>query len=245
MGYSVETDGSIVPPHLRALGEVRMWQFVLSQNIRIFRLMLQAESSPVKRAILQQQLADAEAELSALNEASTPEIAQRNAALAMFAQHAIEQALTMSDAQFGCLQVHDETSGGLEIIAQKNLRLRFLRNFALVRPGDGTACARCIEDGEQIAIEDISHDLEFAPHREFALSEGFQAVVSSPLLDSGKAVGILSVHFSAPTKFASGMLIRHADHARSIGSVLGNHIQFGNDATSSLHLQRKVRHDRS
>ena len=236
MGFSAETDGSIVPPHLRALGEVRMWRFILGQNIRMFRLMLQAEKSPVKRAILRQQLADAEAELSALNEASTPEIAQRNAALAIFAQHAVEQALTMSDAQFGCLQVHDETLGGLVIVAQKNLRLQFLHYFALVRPGDGTACARCMQNGEQIAIEDINHDLEFEPHRDFAIGEGFQAVVSSPLLSSGQAVGILSVHFSEPTKFASSMLIRHADHARSIGSVLGNHLQFGKGSASSLHL---------
>jgi hypothetical protein len=32
------------------------------------------------------------------------------------------------------------------------------------------------------------------------------------------------------------MLIRHADYARSIGSVLGNHLQFGKGAASSLHL---------
>lgn len=236
MGFSAEADRGMVLPHSRALGEVRMWRFILGQNIRIFRLMLQAEKSPVKRALLRQQLVDAEAELSALNEASTPKIVQRNAALAIFAQHAVDEALTMSDARFGCLQIHDDILGGLVIVAQKNFRLQFLHHLALVPPGDGTVYARCMENGEQIAIEDINQDPEFEPHRELALSEGFQAVVSSPLLSSDKVVGILSVHFSEPTKFASSMLIRHADHARSIGSVVGNHLQFGRGPASSLHL---------
>lgn len=129
--------------------------------------------------------------------------------------------MRLHDAQFGNLQIFDESSGALIILAQKNFRKPFLDHFAVVRPTDGSACSRAIEGNNRVVIEDVFTDPVFEPHRHVAKEAGFQAVQSTPLRNgSGKLLGVLSTHFSMPRRFSDDEHMAADRHAVFVATSL-------------------------
>lgn len=116
---------------------------------------------------------------------------------------ATDEAMRLLGAQYGKLQIYDEASGALLILAQRNFRTGFLEHFAVVRAGSGSVCSRVLATGKRVAIEDVMTDPDFEPHRGAAEEADFRAVQSTPLLDgSGKLLGVLSTHFKNPRRFS-------------------------------------------
>lgn len=190
-----------------------MWRTILQDNIRHFRELLAAGRPEHNPETLQRLLIEAESEFEQLERASTHERARSDAVLRVFAETAIDDAMRLTQAQFGSLQIFDETSASLIILAQRNFRNPFLEHFAVVKLSDGSACARAGAGSERIMIENIATDPAFEPHRRVAEEAGFQAVQSTPLRDSaGKLIGVLSTHFSNTRCFSAGehaMIDRH------------------------------------
>lgn len=202
-----------------------MWRFVLKENIRRFEALLLEERSPAERATVLELLARAKAELAELDGASTAEFGRRSPEIRRIAEQSVEDAMRLHGAQFGNLQVYDETRGGLIIVAQVNFRSEFLNHFALVKPADGSACARALGDGGQTVVADVNVDPDFEPHRRVAYEAGFRAVLSSPLrAPSGKLIGVLSTHFSAPRTFSPDELDKTARLAASVAAALGHRL---------------------
>jgi PAS domain S-box-containing protein len=111
----------------------------------------------------------------------------------------LENAVGTAGADFGNVQLYNPQTRSLEIVAQQGFRQDFLDHFRAVRVEDGSACARAMQTGERILIEDVQADPSFEPHRHAAAAADFRGVTSTPLKDRGGAViGMLSVHFRRP-----------------------------------------------
>lgn len=198
-----------------------MWRFVLRENISRFQTLLANEQSAEKRVTLRQLLKEAEEELDELEQASTPLVAQRDDALRFFAENCVEQAVRLHAEQFSTLQIYDQARERLIILAQKNFRAPFLLHLSSVRPGDGSACGRCLETGAPAAVEDVKSNNAFQPHRRAALEAGFEAVHASPVADRSDAlIAVLSSYFSRPRRFSECELTTMARYAARIGPDL-------------------------
>ena len=198
-----------------------MWRFVLRENISRFHTLLATEQSAEKRDTLRRLLKEAEEELNELEQVSTPLLARRDDALRFYADQCVEQAVRLHAAQFSTLQIYDEAREQLIILAQKNFRAPFLLHLSNVRLGDGSACARCLENGVPAAVEDVNSDAAFEPHRRAALEAGFEAVQASPVPGRSDAlIAVLSTYFSRPRRFSEDELTAMARYAARIGPDL-------------------------
>jgi PAS domain S-box-containing protein len=114
----------------------------------------------------------------------------------------LDVAIKLQDADFGDVQLYDETTGTLKIVAHRGLNQEFLDYFKTVDAGESSACGLALRSGTRVIIEDATIDPDFEPHRRIAASTGFRGVQSTPLLDrgSGKPLGMLSTHFREPRR---------------------------------------------
>jgi PAS domain S-box-containing protein len=115
-------------------------------------------------------------------------------------EEVLDATIALQNADFGNIQVYNPVTQALEIVAQRGFQQDFLDYFRNVRD-TGAACGRAMELREQVIIEDVETDPEYAPHRQIAASAGFRAVQSTPLFSrSGEFLGILSTHFRQPQR---------------------------------------------
>jgi PAS domain S-box-containing protein len=111
----------------------------------------------------------------------------------------LEHAVAASRADYGNIQLYDAESGALRIVAQRGFEEEFLDHFRTVRLDDGWACARALQSGERIVIEDVETDAAYEPRRRIAAAAGYRAVQSTPLkAHDGSIVGMLSTHYRSP-----------------------------------------------
>lgn len=202
-----------------------MWRFVLSENVRRYQTLVADAGSEAERAKLEQLILDSQLELEDLEQASTPEIARHDEALKFFVERVTDEALKALSAQFSTLQIYDETREHLIILAQKNFRAPFLHHLALMKPGDGSACGRCLADDAPAAVKDVNGDPGFAPHRAAAAEAGFQAVHAAPVRNrSGALIAVLSTYFGAPQQFSGSDLRQIESFAGTIGPNLAKYL---------------------
>ena len=110
----------------------------------------------------------------------------------------LEGALSLGGADRGNLQLVNQATGALLIVAEHGFRSEFLEYFAVV-DDDGSACGRAAKRGVQTVIADVTTDPGFAPHRAIAAASGFRAVVSTPLTGrDGRLIGMVSTHYRQP-----------------------------------------------
>lgn len=203
-----------------------MWRFVLKENIQRFRALLAQGAPGPESQKLRQLLKDAEAELEELEQASTPDKARGDTSLSFFAERIVEEAMNLQEAQFSSLQIFDETREHLIILAQRNFRAPFLHHLAQMRPGDGSACGRSLENDAPAVIEDVNGDPAFEPHLQAAREAGFEAVQATPVRDaSGTLIAVLSTYFSGPRRFSEDDLYRMNTFVDSIGINLEKHLR--------------------
>lgn len=109
----------------------------------------------------------------------------------------VETAVIITKADMGNIQLFDERSGSLKIIASNSFNQKFLDFFNTVYTGQA-ACGVAIERKERVIIEDVTQSPIFmgTPALEVMLSAGARAVQSTPLFSrSGRFVGMLSTHY--------------------------------------------------
>ena len=112
----------------------------------------------------------------------------------------LDATIKLHGADFGNIQLYDEATATLRIIAQRNFDQAFLDYFATVDAADSSCCGLALRSGARTIIEDVMTDPDFAPHRAIAASTGFRAVQSTPLIDrkTGKPLGMISTHWRKP-----------------------------------------------
>jgi hypothetical protein len=110
----------------------------------------------------------------------------------------LEVALSLSRADRGYLQLVNQATGALQIVAEHGLGPEFRECFATVND-DRSAFGRAAKRGAQTVIADVMTDPGFVPHRAIAAASGFRAVLSTPLTDrGGRLIGVVSTYYPRP-----------------------------------------------
>jgi PAS domain S-box-containing protein len=106
--------------------------------------------------------------------------------------HAI---MALQGADFGLIELYNEKSGALEIVAQCGFEQQLLQDFA-VTCHDALARGRVLQSQERMIIEDVEKDPVFAAQREIVVRAGVRAVQSTPLFSRrGQPLGVVSTQF--------------------------------------------------
>jgi GAF domain-containing protein len=122
----------------------------------------------------------------------------REAELHPLLEEVLNATIALQSADFGNVQLYNQRTQTLEIVAQCGFGQEFLDHFSSVNES-GAACGRALKRAERVIIEDVLTDPDFAPHRAIAASAGFRAVQSTPLFSrSGEPLGMISTHFRQP-----------------------------------------------
>src|SRR6516164_9210478 len=110
-------------------------------------------------------------------------------------------AIAISGADKGSLQLFDETSGTLRIIAQQGFQERFLKFFEDVDDHVAASCGTAMATNEQVIVDDVLTSKIFIgqPAQKVLLDAEVRAIISTPLSSSkGGLLGVISTHFSRP-----------------------------------------------
>ncbi|WP_061502533.1 sensor histidine kinase [Ramlibacter tataouinensis] len=143
----------------------------------------------------------------------------------------LDCAIQICHASFGNVQLFNTKVEALEIVAQRGFRRPFLDHFRAVHVHEGSACAQVLQSGQQLMIEDVELDAEFAPHRAVAAEAGYRSVLSTPLTAyQGNVVGMLSVHFKEPHSVSP--------QDRQVVDILARH---GADLVARLRFEQALR----
>ncbi|HVY82761.1 MAG TPA: PAS domain S-box protein [Steroidobacteraceae bacterium] len=106
--------------------------------------------------------------------------------------------LALLGAEMGQIQLLDD-SGLLTIAAHSGFGREFIERFREVSREDDSVGGRALRAGQRVIVEDVEKDPAFEPLRSMARTEGFRAVISTPLVRAdGMPLGVASTHFSAP-----------------------------------------------
>src|SRR5215208_4489555 len=95
----------------------------------------------------------------------------------------LDATMALQQADYGNVQLYDEDSATLRIVAHRNQDTEFLEHFAIVDVNNPSACGQALKRGKRVLIEDVDLEPSFAPHRAIAAKTGFRGAMSTPLLD--------------------------------------------------------------
>jgi len=112
----------------------------------------------------------------------------------------VDTAVSISDADFGNIQLLDPKSSRLHIVAQHGFPKWWLDFWNEVQEGKGV-CGTALKTGERIIVEDVKQSPIFigTTALDFQLKAGVHAVQSTPIVSrSGKPLGMFSTHFKNP-----------------------------------------------
>ena len=114
----------------------------------------------------------------------------------------VDVAIAISSADMGNMQLLDQTTGDLQIVAQRGFAQWWLDYWDSVSRGQG-ACGTALERGERVIIEDVEKSPIFVgtPALGIQLRAGVRAVQSTPLVGrSGHMLGMFSTHYRTPLR---------------------------------------------
>jgi len=81
----------------------------------------------------------------------------------------LEATIELLNADFGTVQLFNEQSKALEIVAQRGFKQDFLDHFSNVNE-ESAACGRAMAQGGRGIIEDVESDPSFTPHRQASMA---------------------------------------------------------------------------
>ena len=157
----------------------------------------------------------------------------RNSAAGNQLIQVLHEVVKIDCAAFGNIQVFNCELGGLEVIAQQGFKQEFLDLFKLVMPNDPSVCGRAYRLANRITILDLSNDRYFNPYLKMAQEVGFQAVQSTPVIDSrGCVIGLLSTHFSQTHYLTQTAELSLNHYAKKVAKMLEDFFYTNAPATS-------------
>jgi PAS domain S-box-containing protein len=138
----------------------------------------------------------------------------------------LDGIIELQSADFGDVQLCDEATGTLNIVAHRGLDRTFLDYFATGGVNDSSAFGLVLRSGTRIIIEDVNADSYFEPHRGIAVSAGIRAVQAMPLFNrrSGKLLGMLSIYFRQPHRPSVDELRLSDVYARQAGDMIASRL---------------------
>lgn len=114
-------------------------------------------------------------------------------------EEVLNATIELQGADFGNVQLYNQQTGELEIVAQRGFDQEFLDYFSSVVDNGDSACSRAMKRRERVIVEDVEADPDYESLRQIAAAAGYRAVQSTPLFDrNGELLGMLSTHFRRP-----------------------------------------------
>jgi PAS domain S-box-containing protein len=114
----------------------------------------------------------------------------------------VEVAIDIARADFGNIQLLEQESGDLKIVAQRGFPDWWVAFWNGVAKGKGV-CGTALERGERVIVEDVEASSIFIGTPELGMQRqaGVRAVQSTPLKSrSGRILGMFSTHYRMPKK---------------------------------------------
>ena len=109
----------------------------------------------------------------------------------------LDGAIAVDGATKGNVQIFNPIVNGLQIVAHRGFDEQFLQHFEIVQADEPSACGRAFRMRRRVMIPDITVDRAYQPYLSIAVSSGYRAVQSTPILNpDGSVIGVLSTHFS-------------------------------------------------
>src|SRR5215469_4289186 len=148
----------------------------------------------------QKQMAAELEDMRRLNELSALLVREENKFETCFSEIA-RTAIAISGADKGNVQVFDEASRSLKIVAQQGFQKEFLKYFENVDDHVAATCGTAMATNEQVVVGDVLTSEIFVgqPAQKVLLNAEVRACISTPLRSSkGNLLGVISTHFSRP-----------------------------------------------
>jgi GAF domain-containing protein len=200
-------------------------RFIVQQNVERFRRLLGSNVDSRTRAQLERLLAEAQrefAELHGIWSWTCPHLGVHNL-LGVAAENLLDKIVDAHGAEFGSLQVWDEGTRSLRLIAHCNFDRRSAQQFAIVRDGDGTVCEVARVSRAPVFVEDIEKEEMFASLRGWTRAIGIRAIQTTPVFRrSGIFIGAFSTHYASPQTFTSVQKEMNTVYADRIGYLFAD-----------------------
>src|SRR5258708_4739565 len=134
----------------------------------------------------------------------------------------LDATMELQGSDFGDVQLYEEATGMLKIVAHRGVPQEFLDYFETVDASDRSACGLGLRSGARTIIEDVNIHPDYEPHRGISAATGYRGLQSTPLLnrDKGKPIGMLSTFFREPHRPSSRELRLTDLYARQAADVI-------------------------
>lgn len=196
-----------------------MRRFILRENVKHFRYLLEIETDGDKRDLLARMLADAEYELSrheSIWRWTCPQ-ARVPSVVGTAVEFALDSVVEKSKADSGSAQLWNESTRGLYLIAHTNFDTALAERFALVREGADTACDAGFATQAGMIVEDLEKEPKLAALLMWTRATNIRAIHTTPLFDGqGRFIGAFSAHYSAPKLLTPAQRQIYADCAEQL-----------------------------
>jgi two-component system, sensor histidine kinase len=158
-----------------------------------------AEQERMERELqrINRELQDQLGDMRRLHELSTRLI--QTTELPQVLDEILAATVALQRADFGMLQLFDNKTQALRIVAQRGFSQCVLDRFDIVTADGHMAASRALRQRERVIIEDVQKDPAYEPLREIAREGGYRGIQAAPIIGrDGQIKGMLSTHFSQP-----------------------------------------------
>ena len=155
-------------------------------------------------------------------------------------EEVLEATMELEGADFGRIQLYDEGSQSLRIVAHRGVGPDFLDHFAQADAKDTSACGRALRTGTRVIIPDVELEPDYRPHLAIAATTGYRAVVTTPLVDGGRSVGMLTTLFRKPHRPSARMLRLTDLYARQAAEAISAQVAKERQRQNEARLQSAV-----
>jgi len=117
-----------------------------------------------------------------------------------FLDEFLKTSISVSDANFGNIQLFDSRDCTLRIVTHSGFGEEFLEFFRIVR-GTACGCGAAMSRMSRVLVPDVSSDpiFQYQRSQQVMLQANAHACQSTPLVDSsGRLLGVMSTHFCEP-----------------------------------------------
>src|SRR5688572_27260782 len=115
-----------------------------------YRQLLRGDLPPAPRRTVEWLLVNTVREHSGLSRYASPWDELPTPSLVTVANDALEQAVTLTEAQFGILQIYVSEQNALLMVAHRNFDADFLDRFACFTPDGRTTCSRALAERRRV-----------------------------------------------------------------------------------------------
>lgn len=135
----------------------------------------------------------------------------------------LDAGIDITAADFGNIQILDQTTSELKMMAQRGFDSEFVKFFETIHCGENCACGMAFRNRKRVIVEDVATDPIFgdAEARKVMLRANARACQSTPLCSqTGEPLGILNTHYCRPARPSDRALQLLEVVARQAGDLI-------------------------